>query len=98
MDLVCFQKPSHGWPLATGWGMRVRVREQNAPKDTPGKVVVVPSSFAELLLICGRKLGVRATQLFLSDGCEIEELSEVRWDDWALARAKALTAATGQGE
>ncbi len=58
--------------------MRVRVREQGGPREAPGKVVVVPASFAELLLVCGRKLGLRATQLFLVDGCEVEDLSEVR--------------------
>ncbi len=56
--------------------MRVRVFEQGTPTGV-GKVVLVPSTLAALLLLCGRKLGLRATQVFLRDGCEIEARADV---------------------
>lgn len=59
-------------------GVRVRIVDKGASGSTSaGKVLIVPSSMSELLLIAGRKLGIRALQVFLNDGCEIEDITEV---------------------
>ncbi len=59
---------------------RVRVFEKGGDG---AKLVVVPdtATLSELLLLCGRKLGLRATQLFLDDRCEVEAIEEVQDGD-----------------
>ncbi len=59
---------------------RVRIFEKGG---SAAKLVVVGenATLSELLLACGKKLGIKALQLFLDDRCEVESIDEVQDGD-----------------
>jgi hypothetical protein len=59
---------------------RVRIFEKGG---SVAKLVVVGenATLSELLLLCGKKLGLKAMQLFLDDRCEVESIEEVQDGD-----------------
>jgi hypothetical protein len=59
---------------------RVRIFEKGG---SVAKLVVLGenATLSELLLVCGKKLGLKAMQLFLDDRCEVESIEEVQDGD-----------------
>eukprot|EP00743_Colponemidia_sp_Colp-15_P007104 GILK01007665.1.p1 GENE.GILK01007665.1~~GILK01007665.1.p1 ORF type:complete len:298 (+),score=31.86 GILK01007665.1:3-896(+) len=49
--------------------------------DADGKVIILPSTFAELLTVASSKLKIQATRAFSSTGAEIDSLEVIRDND-----------------